>query len=400
MGITKSLGKRSFSDRLLGRGMTKSINNKAISSMLQRVWLQQLHQEYCDICYSYATEMVPPVFEISESVKTLGSWDGETRTLRLSSYLILNYPWSTTLQVLKHEMAHQLCTELLHSGRKPHGEDFQMACDKLGVLPAFRRSVHLSCATVDETTFDKDFSANGRRFVDKVEKLLALARSANEYEATLAMQKANELIEKHNILCREKGWKLNYTCATIDRKRKRIERYQRHICMILRDFFYVRTVLSRLYDPACNETYKVIDIFGTDENVAIAEYCYHFLENRLMFLWLQNKHQFNGSVRAEKNSYYLGLLKGFYEKLDNHRQAAGKNSKVTVAADGAGELILTEDKRLTEFIGLTFPRLRTVSYKKATVYGDTFREGVREGKTITLAKGVTDRSCASGKLLQ
>ncbi len=377
-------------------GLENAMYDEEQNSLLQRVWLQQIHQEYCDICYSYGVEMLPPAFEISESVKTLGSWHSATRTLRLSWHLISKYSWSTTLQVLKHEMAHQLCSEVLCNGAKPHGDGFHKACEILGVLPAFRYSVNISCETVAEVTSGSLFTVAGRRFVDKVEKLLALAQSANEHEATLAMQKANELIEKHNITSLQQGSEQNYTSVTIDRKRKQIARYQRSICLILRDFFFVRTVLSRLYDPERNETYKVIEIFGTFENVAIAEYCYYFLENRLVMLWKNNKHQFRGSVRTEKNSYYLGLLNGFYGKLQSHRKDTGKDLR----RQENSALIIQEDQKLTEFVGLTFPRLKKVSSKGPKVYRNTFSEGVKEGKSITLTKGVTVRSCSHGKLLQ
>ncbi len=376
--------------------MGSIIHNEKKDSLLQRVWLQQIYEEYCDICYGYGIEMEPPVFEISESVKTLGSWHSATRILRLSRHLISNYPWSTTLQVLKHEMAHQLCSELLCDGEKPHGTAFEKACETLGVMPAFRLSAKVSCETVEEATSGSSFTVAGRKFVEKVEKLLALAQSANEHEATLAMQKANELIEKHNIVSLEQGWEQNYVSISINKKRKRIERYQHHICLILRDFFFVRTVLAQLYDPVRNETFKVIEIFGTVENVAIAEYCYYFLENRLAFLWSGCKHQFKGATITERNSYYLGLLKGFHEKLQSHR----KNKNCSGEKEESKALILLEDRKLDDFVGLTFPRLRNVKSRGAKVYGNTFKQGVSDGKTITFAKGVTAKSGARGKLLQ
>jgi hypothetical protein len=377
-------------------GLENCIHDEEQKSLLQRVWLQQIHQEYCDICYGYGVEMRLPVFEISESVKTLGAWHSATRTLQLSRHLISNYPWSTTLQVLKHEMAHQLCSEVFCGGEKFHGDAFHKACDILGVIPAFRYSANISCETAGEVTSGASFTVAGRGFVNKVEKLLALAQSANEHEATLAMQKANELIERHNIVSLEQGWEQNYVSVRIDKKRKRIERYQRHICMILMDFFFVRTVLAKMYDPVRNETFKVIELFGTVENVAIGEYCYYFLENRLAFLWSENKYQFNGYTRTEKNSYYLGLLKGFYEKLDSHR----KNIEKDTGRQENNAMILQEDQKLTEFVGLTFPRLKKSRSKGAKVYRNTFQKGVKAGKSITLTKGVTVRSCSHGKLLQ
>ena len=62
---------------------------------------------------TYDLELKLPIFEISDSRKEFGAWHSTPRILRLSRHLIYNYSWSVTLQVLKHEMAHQLCTEIL-----------------------------------------------------------------------------------------------------------------------------------------------------------------------------------------------------------------------------------------------------------------------------------------------
>ncbi len=104
------------------------------------IWLNQLLIEYEDICWSYGIELTPPIFEISETTKEVGSWHPSTRILRLSHHLIVESPWLVTLQVLKHEMAHQLCSELFCSGEKGHGKDFQKGCELLGVEPQFRRA--------------------------------------------------------------------------------------------------------------------------------------------------------------------------------------------------------------------------------------------------------------------
>jgi hypothetical protein len=228
-----------------------------------------------------------------------------------------------------------------------------------------------------------------------VEKLLALSQSSNEHEATLAMQKANELIEKHHI--RELGCarEHRYGYGIIDRKKKRIEGYQRRICTILHDFFFVKVVLSSLYDPLVNDTFKTIELLGTRENVAIAEYCYHFLENRLASLWSLNRKRFKGSVRTEKNSYYLGLLRGFYQKLQE--QKSGR--KDPHIEPRVGDLIVAEEKRLDTFVGMCFPRLRRISRPGPKVYSGTYNEGVATGKTITFAEGLTDNSPGFGGLL-
>lgn len=361
----------------------------------QHLWLYQLQLEFMEICRSYDVDLVPPVFEITDTKKELGAWCQATRTLRLSRHLIVNYSWSVTLQILKHEMAHQLCSEQNVNSGKPHGELFQQSCERLGVLPEYRCARAVLIKRVEEARGGSKTTRRGRKCMARVEKLLALTESSNEHEAALAMQKANELIGKYNIQRLVTDREHHYTFSVIDRKRKRIESYQRHICMILQDFFLVRVVLSNLYDPLRNETYKTIELLGTNENVAVAEYCYYFLENQLVLLWSRNKHRYKGAVRTEKNSYYLGLLRGFYQKLQ-----AQKNDKKDLRVRATlGELIVADERRLAGFVGMRFPRLRKVSARGVKVYGATFEEGVEAGKNISFAEGLTGKKIPHGGLL-
>jgi hypothetical protein len=363
---------------------------------LQHLWLQQLQLEFVDICRSYGVDLAPPVFEITDAKKELGAWCQATRTLRLSRHLIVNYSWSVTLQVLKHEMAHQLCSEQFLNSGKPHGDIFQQSCELLGVLPEYRCPGAILFEVVEEAAAGSKITEDGRKCMDRVEKLLALTESSNEHEAALAMQKANELIGKYNIQRLGTDREHRYTFILIDRKRKRIESYQRHICKILQDFFLVRVVLSNLYDPVKDDTYKIIEIMGTKENVTVAEYCYYFLENQLVSLWSRNRSRFRGAVRTEKNSYYLGLLRGFYQKLEE--QKMGK--KDLQIEPKFGELVVAEETRLAGFVGMRFPRLRKISARGVKVYGSTYRQGVETGKTISFTEGLTGKKAKFGGVLR
>lgn len=363
--------------------------------LLQQFWLQHLHYEFDDICTNHGVNLQPPVFEISDSAKVYGCWLPATRTLRLSRHLILHHSWSVTVQVLKHEMAHQLCSEWYRRENAAHGELFHQACELLGVLPEFRRAGTLLPETVAEVASPSKLSEEGRRCMAKVEKLLALGRSANEHEAALAMEKANELIEKHHLQGLTFGRVSRYAYVVIDRKKKRIAGYQRHICSILQEFFFVRVVLSQLYDPVRNESFKTIELFGTPENTGIAEYCYHFLENRLAMLWSRHGKKFPGRTQTEKSSYYLGLLRGFSLKL-----RAQKDSRATkdVRAEAA-MLMLAEERRLAVFVGMRYPRLRRAATRGVKVYGTTYNEGVEMGKTITFTDGIAREKRGFGGLL-
>lgn len=362
---------------------------------LQHLWLRQLQLEFEEICQSYKQQLRMPIFELSDSKREFGAWHSATRTLRLSRYLIYNYSWSVTLQVLKHEMAHQLCSETFATIGAPHGQDFQRACELLGVLPEYRRAGSVMCEMVEQAAGGSKISQRGQACMARVAKLLALSQSANEHEAALAMQKANELIEKYHIADLGSDAQYRYGFGIIDRKRKRIESYQRRICTILHDFFFVRVVLSSLYDPLRDDTYKTIELLGTKENVAIAEYCYFFLENRLATLWSVHKDRFKGSVRTEKNSYYLGLLRGFSQKLQDQK----KSHKDLRSQPHLGELVVADEKRLADFVDMRFPRLTTAARSGARIYQSTYDAGVATGKTISFAEGLAAKNDTFGGLL-
>ncbi len=364
-------------------------------------WAQQLHHEFEDICWQYSIRLQAPIIEISRSNTNYGSWKAGTRTLCISSYLITNYSWAVTQNVFKHEIAHQICSEIFHSRETAHGKDFEKACELLGLPEGYRGAgcdlpEHLSLLTKETV-----FTSGGRKFITKVEKLLALARSANEHEATLAMQKANELVDKYNLACLAAGNESCYYHVIINNKKKQIPSYQRRICSILIEFFYVKVVTSSLYDPHTDQSHKTIEVFGTQENVTLAEYCYHFLENRLAFLWKQNRHKYTGKVRTERTSYYLGVLNGFHKQLSRRRGVASEkkvNSDPAKITD-LKALLRVEDTKLDAYVQMRFPRLRKISRRGLKIYPTTYDEGVESGKALKLSKGISVNDGNRGRLI-
>ena len=370
------------------------------SNYLYSLWLRQLLDEFEQICCQYRVHLAPPLFEISESKRHLGTWEPESRTISLSSQLIANHSWAVTINVLKHEMAHQVCSELLGSQQAPHGTDFHRACQALGLPEEFRRSGGDLPEVLETLTASNPATAKGRQLIGRVSKLMALASSSNEHEATLAMQKANELIEKYNLEEINEHHPSSYTSVTINHKKKRIEAWQRRICGILNNFFFVQPVLSSLYDPLSDQTHKTIELLGTSENVVVAEYCYHFLENQIHSLWLQNRHRFKGKTRTEKNSFFLGILSGFYEKLELQSSSSAAAKKVPVNGQTVSALVVSDDQGLGEFVGMKFPRLRTVRRSGPRIYKNTYEHGEQAGRQLNLHKGVSSSDGNLGRLLE
>ena len=373
------------------------MNLTEVEIKLRQAWASELLEEHESVCWQYKVRLSKPIIEISNSQMEWGSWDSDFRTMKVSAKLIRGHSWDVTVNVFKHEMAHQIVTDLF-SRSDGHGDLFQRACKMIGVPKEFRGSKgDIPRKLVDFR--DQAIDSTNGRMLEKVGKLLSLAQSKNENEAFLAMKKANELIEKYNIDRIEQDKDSKYVYAIISHKKKRIENYQRRICLILREHFFVEVVYSSLYDASDCQTYRAIELLGTAENVLMAEYVYYFLLNQLGVLW--KVHQFRKGDRGSKNkrSYWLGVLKGFSDKLDQqanirNRYHLKENGTKTMSA-----LICAEDKMLAQFRRMRFPRLSRYGSRGATIDHQTYQAGVDEGGRLNIHKGINQKDGFRGRLL-
>lgn len=367
------------------------------------LWGRQLLAEFANINWQYGLKLKTPVFEITEAERQYGSWQPVTRVIRISTRLITGHSWDVTCQILKHEMAHQVCSELFLEADGGHGPLFQKACDLLG-LPAPFRHASGDLPENGATPAGNKQAEKGRQFIRRIGKLLALAGSANEHEAAIAMEKASQLMARHNLQQVQEDAQSEFTSMIINGRSRRLERWQHKICAILLRFFYVKVVTASLYDPLQDTLHKTIEIFGREENVAIAEYCYAFLVGQLSSLWQQNRSRINGKGIRARNSYYLGLLQGFHDKLLAQEALTARPMPEERETDRSDDthlavLIQAEDRALDRFVGMRFPRLRRRSGTGAMIYRETYELGRTDGRQIVLHKGVAEQGSEQGLLL-
>ena len=368
------------------------------------LWGRQLLAEFANINWQYGLALKTPLFEITESDRQYGCWQGGTRVISISTRLITGHSWDITCQILKHEMAHQICSELFFEDDGGHGPIFHKACDLLGLPAPYRLAAGDMPESVAPDPATNQQTEQGRQFIRRIGKLLALAGSANEHEAALAMEKASQLMARHNLRHIQEDLHSEFASLIINSKSKRLERWQQKICAILLHFFYVRVVTASLYDPLTDTHHKTIEIFGRQENVAIAEYCYAFLAGQLASLWQQNRARISSKGLRARNSYYLGLLQGFYDKLLAQQTLTARPRPEKREAEGVADtnmavLIQAEETALDRFVGMRFPRLRRRSGSGAMIYRDTYELGLTDGERIVLHKGVAEQRGERGVLL-
>ncbi len=369
------------------------------SDKLHLLWLEQLHREYADICFQYSLKMVPPLLELNDATHRLGCWLPGQRTIQLSRCLITDHDWGVVLMVLRHEMAHQICSEIFGQKQAGHGKNFQKACAMVGVVEPYTKAsgdlqpVVASVATAEETMA-------GREVISKITKLLALAASDNEHEAALAMQRATEMLYRYNVDLRETDARTGYDRKTINTGMKQIPTWRRMLCGLLRDYFFVQVIFSTMYDARLCVSFKTVELLGRKANVPVASHCYHFLEQQLALHWQANRHRFKGGGKTARNSYYIGLLDGFAEKLaEQLRPSSITASPQRADSSTPGELIVCEDRQLQEFMAVHFPRLKTRKTPGVRIASSPYKEAMAQGKRIVLHRTLTEKKSDPGRWL-
>ncbi len=313
-----------------------------------------------------------------------GQWSPHTRTITIAHSLLAKFPWHDVIGVLRHEMAHQFVDEALQQATTPHGNAFQAACEKVGVPGPFRHAqVHLQQLSLDWRQTAP--SSQNEKLLDKIHKLLQLATSTNEHEASLAMQKVQELYAKHHLEEMQNQKILNFYHGHILTSKKRLTSLEQRIISLLCNHYFVQVIVGFSYNIHLQIHERSIEIIGTRENVLMAEYVYHFLKKTCAQLAKNKK------LNSQKNrrSYQLGLIAGLDEQLDQSQNST--SSEIISQA----LVLFRKDPQLPNYISQIHPRLVSITSHARLASRSIFEEGKGDGKKITIHKPI-EKSSSSG----
>ncbi len=305
----------------------------------------------------------PPVFHISESGRQLGSWTAETRTLAIAAKLLLRHANHEVLDVLRHEMAHQYADEVLGAGREgetAHGQGFRHACQLLGV------DHHASMRPSSEPS----------PILVRIRKLLALAESHNEHEASLAMARARELMDKYELELGEEPTEFCY--LYLGEPRKQRAAVDQLIANALVRFFNIKVIWIPSHMVLDQRAVWLLEACGTQTHLEVAEYVYLYLRRELENLWQRHRlvnYRIKG--KTHKREYLLGVMRGFIDKL----------AEVQEPQVPGRELVLMRQAQLLNYFRDRHPNLRSggrLSWRES----ETFKAGFAKGRELEIRKGV------------
>ena len=302
---------------------------------LEAALMRELASLYATENWSrFGNRLRRPVLALSDTTARLGAWSRATRTLSLARTLVLDHPWVDVIAVLQHEMAHQYVDEVLGvTGETPHGDTFRRLCATLGIDARAAGPVRPAAGTAD-------------RLLARVRKLLALAASSNRHEAETAMQRAHELMLRHNLDDAATDARA-FEVRHVGDPSRRGSQVEASIVSLLTEFFFVRAIRIPVYLPRAGKRGHVYELSGTRPNLDLALYVHDFLLRTAARLWTAHRADPRISPR-DRLAFQTGVIRGFQDKLRADRRALA----------GTG-LVLHPDAALADFFHRRNPRTRT-----------------------------------------
>jgi hypothetical protein len=165
-------------------------------------------------------------------------------------------------------------------------------------------------------------------------------------------------------------------------RQKKENAKMRSIAKILETFF-VNIVYKRAGE------YIYLEVLGNAVNIEIAEYVASILEHELERLWKQAQQFANLSGMVAKNSFFLGIAKGYCNKIQALKREY--NNEVTQA-------LMVIEKKLIEAKEMVYPRLSS-SKSSGKYCQQSSSLGELMGKNLNINPGVGGSTKHSNALI-
>lgn len=322
-----------------------------------------------------------PSFLLVDVDSRLGRYELATRTLELSRKLAMKEPWTTLIEVLKHEMAHQYVLEVLRvEDESSHGPAFRDVCARLGIDA---RAAGLPDISAHDKNADED------KVLAKVARLLALAESSSIHEAESAMKAAQRLMLKHNLeraTFRNAGAQ-SYSYRFLGKPTGRVTEAERVIGAILTEHFFVEAIWISVYRPLEQKRGTVLEVCGTPSNLELASYVHSFLMHAGDRLWVEHQRESGIASNRDRRTFISGVMSGFLARLNADRSAQQKEG-----------LVWLGDAELRGYYKKRHPSVVNVRYG-GTPRNDAHAKGKEAGQRLVLHRPVTQGSNGGGPKL-
>lgn len=275
---------------------------KRSSEMVKEI-LSSLGLEVRSTRFIFNKHLYPISLVVFEGTGDLAHFNSDYYQIGLNRRLIYTAKDSVLRDILKHELAHYL-TFLEYGLVQAHGPEFKETCKRWG----FPQEIAAATMNLDRANLEKEGDIDSERILEKVKKLLQLAQSSNTHEAELATVKANALLLRHNL----DHLKFNHDDEPLYLDRVLVQKRKDAKMSAVYDMlkhFIVKPVISYGLGTCC------LEVSGSMTNVKLAVYIANFLDKEFEHLWESARRDHGLQGLRAKNSFFLGIAKGFEEKM-------------------------------------------------------------------------------------
>lgn len=271
--------------------------------------------------------------------------------------------------IIRHELAHYITFIDYGNTASPHGPEFRAFCRQMN----WGEEVYKAAICLEEQNIVPE---KENAVFRKVQKLMALATSQNEHEASQAMIKSRQLLLKHHMESKYVGTE-EEEIVSLKRimKQKKETTKMRAIAKILETFF-----VNIVYFRAGGFLY--LEILGNSTNLEIAEYVAETLDRELDSLWTQAQNQSNLKGAVAKNSFFLGIAKGYCNKVQALKREYTRDTT---------QALMVIEKKLAQAKSMIYKRLSSTKSTSSHCQESSLL-GEQMGKKLNIHPGIQKSS--------
>ena len=357
--------------------------------MLQQEWNNARHS----LPSKLRDVLRKPVFALVPGLGAWGRWHAAPkRLLELKLELVLEHPWYAVLEVMLHEMAHQVVEECFpYVSESAHGPVFQKICRLLGTNPA---------ASGDSPTLDQKMHtaecsvSHSEQILQKIRKLLALSESGNIHEAEAALLKAKQLSAKHTLELAQINHEADFHMMYIGEIKKRVELADHILANILQNHFKVLVIWDNQPDFVNGEWHRILKVHGRLSDLKIAGYVYDCLNQQIDAAWeeLCRKQNIKKPGKRMKRDFSIGVLDGFAKLLARQETPA--------LSEHEDALVIIQEAKLREYYQYHNPRIRMKRSHGVQINRELYHKGERTGRNIVISPGLEKQDSQGIKWLK
>lgn len=173
--------------------------------------------------------------------------------------------------------------------------------------------------------------------IERIKKLLRLARSSNQHEAQLALQRAMALAAEYRVAIDALNPDASAPSVTHQDTEtlSRLSYDRKFAALIVQRFFRVKPIAryGTCVVNGLNRAGEKLSFVGTASDIEISLYVYHFLVRHFSFCWRNHR-----ARCRNRYSFVEGMFQGIYTKLLEAEPAAGepdrKGTELVVSMKG------------------------------------------------------------------